>query len=118
MSVFNGRIVHQKSKQLTAWRNAIYQACAAVMDQPLTGAVEVEATFYLQEPKSARRSLPYVRPDIDKLARAVLDGLTGIAFADDGLVVRIVCDKQYGIPGAHIRVSSVGVPPLFPDHDR
>ena len=49
MSVFNGRIVHQKSKQLTAWRNAIYQACAAVMDQPLTGAVEVEATFYLQE---------------------------------------------------------------------
>jgi crossover junction endodeoxyribonuclease RusA len=96
MSVFNGRIVHQKSKQLTAWRNAIYQACAAVMDQPLTGAVEVEATFYLQEPKSARRSLPYVRPDIDKLARAVLDGLTGVAFGDDGQVVRLLCNKHYG----------------------
>lgn len=113
MSVFNGRIVHQKTKELTAWRNAIYQACAAVMDEPLTGAVEVEVTFSLQEPKSTRRATPHVRPDIDKLARAVLDGLTGIAFADDGQVIRLSCEKQYGIPGAHIRISNVTVESLL-----
>jgi Holliday junction resolvase RusA-like endonuclease len=118
MSVFNGRVVHQKSKELTAWRNAVHAACAAVMDRPLTGAVQVEATFTLDKPKATRRTMPYVRPDIDKLARAILDGLTGIAFADDGQVTRLVCEKQYGIPGAHIRVSAIGVPPLFPDHGR
>lgn len=118
MSVFNGRVVHQKSKELTAWRNDIYRACAAVMDEPLTGAVRVEVTFSLEQPRSTRRATPYVRPDIDKLARAVLDGLTGIAFADDGQVIQLVCEKQYGIPGAHIRISSVGVPPLFPDSGR
>ena len=118
MSVFNGRIVHQKTKQLTAWRTAIYAACGDVMVEPLTGAVEVEATFTLQAPKSLRRAMPYVRPDIDKLARAVLDGLTGVAFGDDGQVVRLLCNKHYGEPGVHIRIRALTDEPLFEPCDR
>lgn len=113
MSVFNGRIVHQKTRELTAWRNAIGAACRDVMDTPLEGAVQVQAIFSLQAPRSGRRSLPHVRPDIDKLARALLDGLTGPAFADDGQVVRLSCTKRYGAPGVAVRISRVTDPALF-----
>ena len=42
-------------------------------------------------PSSARltRSWPDVKPDIDKLARAVLDGITGIVIRDDAQGVEI-----------------------------
>jgi len=99
MSVFRGRIVHQKSKELTAWRNAINEACRAIME-PLEGPVTVDVTFRLLSPRSAPRALPHVRPDVDKLARAALDGLTGAAFADDAQVVTLTARKVYGAPGA------------------
>jgi crossover junction endodeoxyribonuclease RusA len=104
MSVFNGRIVHQKAKELTAWRNAIGNACRAIMN-PMTGAVEVDITFMLPRPRTVRRDQPYVRPDVDKLARAALDGLTGAAFADDAQVTRLTARKMYGPPeGAAVRI--------------
>lgn len=102
MSVFNGRIVHQKPKELTAWRNAIGNACRGIME-PLSGPVEVDITFMLSKPRTVTRKQPHVRPDVDKLARAVLDGLTGTAFHDDAQVVRLTARKIYGgIPGAMI----------------
>jgi Holliday junction resolvase RusA-like endonuclease len=39
--------------------------------------------------------MPTVPPDLDKLIRAVLDGLTGVAYKDDGQVVRITAVKIY-----------------------
>lgn len=99
MSVFRGKIVHQKSRELTAWRNAINEACRAIME-PLDGPVAVDVTFRLQAPRSVQRAVPHVRPDVDKLARAALDGLTGAAFADDAQVVRLTAAKEYGLPGA------------------
>ena len=99
MSVFRGRVVHQKSRELTAWRNAINQMCRGTME-PLEGPVSVDVVFRLQPPRGAPRDLPHVRPDVDKLARAALDGLTGAAFADDSQVVRLTATKEYGPPGA------------------
>lgn len=103
MSVFNGRIVHQKSKQLMAWRNAIHIACRDVM-LPLDGPVKVEVDFMLAQPKSTKRTTPYVKPDVDKLARAALDGLTGAAFHDDCQVIELRVRKEYGMPGAFFTV--------------
>ena len=103
MSVFNGRIVHQKPKELTAWRNAIGNACRGIMS-PMTGAVEVDITFMLPRPRTVARREPHVRPDVDKLARAALDGLTGAAFQDDAQVVRLGATKVYGLPGAMFRI--------------
>ena len=103
MNVFNGRIVHQKPKELTAWRNAIGSACRAIMS-PMEGAVEVNITFLLHRPRTVTRREPHVRPDVDKLARAALDGLTGAAFQDDAQVVRLSACKAYGIPGAMFRI--------------
>jgi Holliday junction resolvase RusA-like endonuclease len=47
------------------------------------------------KPKTVNRQMPTVPPDLDKLIRAVLDGLTGVAYKDDGQVVRISAVKIY-----------------------
>ena len=58
-------------------------------------AVEVVAAFFLSPPKTGKRSHPTVKPDIDKLARTVLDALTGVMFEDDSQVTQLVARKQY-----------------------
>ncbi len=62
--------------------------------------VRVTIGFYLQKPKSARQRdfLPTKKPDLDKLARGVLDALTGIAFEDDSQVTQLVCGKNFDVP--------------------
>jgi Holliday junction resolvase RusA-like endonuclease len=107
ISVFNGRVVHQNDAKLKAWRRAIALSCGSVMAEPLEGSVAVSVAFSLKRPKSVKRALPHVKPDLDKLARAVLDGLTGRAFADDSQVVSLKCWKRYGTPGAEITVMSL-----------
>lgn len=58
--------------------------------------VVVQATFYFTKPPSAKkRKSPTVKPDIDKLLRATLDALTGIAFVDDAQVVFATASKGY-----------------------
>ena len=51
---------------------------------------------------------PHRKPDLDKLIRAVLDGITqGGAIADDAQVVRIAAQKTYGTPGAVITIEEL-----------
>ena len=55
-------------------------------------------TFTLPRPRSVpvhKRPRPKVRPDLDKLVRALLDALQGIAFIDDAQVVRLEAVKEY-----------------------
>jgi len=106
MSVFNGRIVHQKNRELMAWRGVIYEMCRDSME-PIEGPVKVCIVFRMPEPKKNSRRWPHVRPDLDKLARAVLDGLTGAAFADDCQVVDLQAVKVYGEPGAEITIEGL-----------
>lgn len=79
------------------------------------GPVEVTVTFYLKRPKAhlnsrgeLKPSAPsYVckRPDLDKLVRAVLDGMTEAGvWADDNQVSKVTAVKLYGEPGAEIVV--------------
>lgn len=37
------------------------------------------------------------KPDADNIAKAVLDGLNGVAFVDDSQVVRLTIYKKYGL---------------------
>ncbi len=37
------------------------------------------------------------KPDLDNVAKAVLDALNGVAYADDTQVVRLVVQKQYSL---------------------
>lgn len=93
---------------LKPWRKAIADAAREALT-PIEKAtpVRVEVGFVFERPASVKRAAPTVRPDVDKLARAVLDALTESgAFADDSQVVDLHVTKVYGPQaGAHIRVS-------------
>lgn len=69
--------------------------------------VRVAAVFTMPRPKKPRFRWPAVRPDGDKLARALLDGLTGPVLVDDSRVVDLHVVKVYGdTPGVRVRVEA------------
>lgn len=83
------------SKSLREWERAIaYEA--RMSGATFEGPVKVAMTFDLPMPKAEQRvRWHHVRPDLDKLVRAVLDGLQmGGAFADDGQVAWLTAQKR------------------------
>lgn len=84
----------------------------AMNHQPLiTDAADVNIEFVLPRPMSTpKRSTPPAikKPDLDKLARAILDALTHTVIADDSQVVNLRASKRLAeldeTPGANIRV--------------
>lgn len=110
--VVKGRavMVDDNKPALKEWRQVVERAASGAMEvaqyeRPATGAVAVSLLFELERPKSVKRELPSVAPDIDKLQRAVLDALTiaGV-WKDDGQVTTISARKIYG-PTPGVRVS-------------
>lgn len=72
--------------------------------------VRVVVLFVFAKPKSAKkkRAWPTVKPDWDKLLRAVGDALTGVIYMDDAQVIGGSVEKQYGLPErAEITVETV-----------
>jgi crossover junction endodeoxyribonuclease RusA len=60
-------------------------------------SVAVVFTFVRPASVSQKRTQMVVRPDLDKLIRAVLDALTGVLYEDDSQVVEFDRPrKQYG----------------------
>jgi crossover junction endodeoxyribonuclease RusA len=122
----NGRMI-EMSKAVGPWREAVRSQCQLYMDSgasAFVGAVTVGINFYLPRPKSLHKSVlwPAKRPDLDKLARAVLDGLTdGGAWLDDGQVVRLQLAKHYAgdgnPPGCDIEIVPMHDLPHAPLHD-
>lgn len=49
--------------------------------------------------KPSAAPAPATKPDVDKLARATLDALTGAIFDDDSRIVDLVVRKRYAKPG-------------------
>lgn len=53
-------------------------------------------------------AVPVTRPDVDNYAKTALDGLNGVAWADDGAVARLTVEKRYGeMPGWRIEVEQL-----------
>jgi len=73
---------------------------------PKPKAVHVSIWFDFVEPKKATNHFP--KGDADKLARSVLDALTGIAYDDDAQVSTLIVHKRYGAySGARIIVAEI-----------
>ncbi|MDW5563539.1 MAG: RusA family crossover junction endodeoxyribonuclease [Methanomassiliicoccus sp.] len=94
---------HQNKKGLQAWRNRVATEAQRALDgrewkcDPCS-AYSVSVDFVLSRPPSVpehRRLHPTVKPDIDKLVRAINDALTGILFSDDCQVVAMSMSKDY-----------------------
>jgi hypothetical protein len=92
-----GAIVKPDHRGLGVWSQACGWAArlAKLPCAPRGIGVHVEAVYEFVPPLKKRRS-PCVRPDVDKLARALLDSLIGIAFIDDQQVVSLLVRKVYG----------------------
>lgn len=112
----NRAIVTSDNPRTRPWRALVDDAARQVTSEPLTGPVAVTIRFTLARPKSRpRRDLfPDRRPDIDKLARAILDAITGAVVVDDAQVVQLACRKDYvghpralAEPGCVIEVQAV-----------
>ena len=110
-----GRFI-EASKYLPAWRKAITAAAIAEIENGSWAKsiepIEIEVIFYLERPATvsvAKRPWPIKPPDLDKLLRGVLDGMTDAGvWDDDGQVVKITAWKVYADtrePGAFIKIS-------------
>ena len=96
MKVINGNIIHTQGSALAAWRSAIALEARRAGATPVEGPIELDMTFTTLKPRTVTRTHPTVPPDLDKLVRAVLDGLTAIAYRDDSQVTAFTARKQYG----------------------
>lgn len=113
--VGNGRMV-ESSKKLKPWRAAVTaRAKEALSDrETVTGSpVYVRLDLVLPRPLQTAKSRPtppaVKRPDVDKLARAVLDGITDAGvWADDSQVVTLWATKRIAEhnepPGVTVRI--------------
>jgi len=107
---------HQNQASLEAWRNRVATEAQRTLEgrewtSDTSSAYALEVDFVLPRPPSVpahRRVHPTVKPDIDKLVRAINDALTRILFPDDCQVISVNMTKCYEgerRPGAYIRVS-------------
>lgn len=105
MSSVNGHIFHSQGSALATWRASIAIAARYAGAKPSAQSISMTMVFIFQKPKTVTRAEPTVPPDLDKLVRAVLDGLTAVAYKDDAQVTEIRAVKIYGDrPGVEIQV--------------
>lgn len=101
-------VLTEDSKRSAPWRDSVAAAARDAMNGhlPIDDAVDVSVTFDFIRPKSSKREYPSVIPDVDKLLRTVLDGLTaGGALRDDARVVNVTARKRYrDFEGAQVTV--------------
>lgn len=110
MKVIKGRVLHSQGSALAVWRSTIGWEASLAGAKPHSEPVKITITFTMPRPKTVKRPLPSVAPDLDKLIRGVLDGLTGIAYVDDGQVVQIHAQKLYGpAVGAEIKLETLAI---------
>lgn len=106
------RVVHKNAKALHEYRTRLADEAANAGAEMLVGPVYVEAQFVFTRPKAhygtgrndgvLKASAPLYhshRPDSDKLARSLLDALTGVCFRDDGQVASMSIEKSYVADG-------------------
>ena len=97
---------------------AYYRKAAGAARFPQDAFVAVYVVAYIPMPKSATKAnraameakqiLPSRKPDIDNIAKAVLDALNGVAYHDDARVQKICCEKYYSeIPRLEILLKEV-----------
>lgn len=106
------QIVDDNKAKLKPWRATVREHAANALGNGtgFTDACFVLLDFHMPRPKSVRRARPSVKPDIDKLTRALLDGLTDSGvLKDDALVVSLHVEEWYadGDPFVNVRVGEL-----------
>jgi Holliday junction resolvase RusA-like endonuclease len=94
--------IYQPSKTQAAQAALRAHVAAELGDdwQPLDVPLLLAVTAYLPMPSSMPKSrretaLPSKRPDVDNLARTLLDALSGLVWSDDARIVNLNIRKRY-----------------------
>lgn len=109
------------------WKKAVAREWQLLNCEPFYCAVSVNLTFFMPRPKAHWRASMSIKglkpsapkhhaqkPDVDNLAKAVLDALTDAgAWADDKLVVDLRVSKQWSVGegGCEITIKEAFVRP-------
>lgn len=91
-------VITSASSSVKTWEQTIRTVAEEYSNAYTTSPVRVRLRFALPRPKSLPRQASLLhakRPDVDKLARAVLDALTGIIWNDDAQVTSLHASKVY-----------------------
>lgn len=91
-------------KETVSFERTVGQIAALHFPEPLAGPVRVSiyATFQPAASWSQKKARDHIgtphtqRPDLDNCAKAILDGLNRIAWADDGQVADLHVRKIWG----------------------
>lgn len=107
-----GAIVSMSTnKKLKPYQKSLGQCAALEMQERnvslvISDPVSIIADFVFTGPKKMpkdRRGMT-VKPDLDKLLRALKDSLTGVVYKDDAQVTEVSMKKEYGLV-EHVKVS-------------
>ena len=101
-----GRMYLPTSAPVRAFKAAIRERALAAITTPMPGPVRVTVACTFRRPPSHLGRGGRPRPaapmapgrnlgDVDNLAKAVLDALSGVAFLDDSQVVELVTSKAW-----------------------
>ncbi len=105
--------MYESSRGLRPWRDAVGWIARARNTQAMQdGPFAVHCRFVMPRPQAMAKTKPTPphtkKPDVDKIARAILDAITGVWFKDDSQVTCLVATKRYAEfgekPGVHITV--------------
>jgi Holliday junction resolvase RusA-like endonuclease len=91
------------NKRMKPWRQQVgWIAREAMKGLPMfeREPVSLHVNFIFAPPKKLKKGqwAKTTRPDVDKLARAILDSLTGIVYRDDSQVISLDVHKMYDAP--------------------
>jgi len=103
-------LYNDNDKTLKPWRKQVtLDALAGFTGDRLEGPVGVEVEFRFDRPKTVTREHMTVKPDIDKLQRALFDGITDAGvWRDDSQIVSVAVDKVYAAAaGVHVRIYTI-----------
>jgi len=111
-------LIIEASPGLPVWRKAVSDAVKQAMidsgdSSKFDGAVKLEAVFYLTRKPSVKRAYPTVPPDLDKVLRSLMDGITAKGegvWGDDAQVVKIEVSKKYATGEAGVAVTISNYP--------
>jgi Holliday junction resolvase RusA-like endonuclease len=95
------RAYTERDHPIHAYKQAIRLAYVNAGGEVLEGPVEVRIVCWFKRPTShskkrrEHREPKISKPDLDNLAKAILDALNEIAYNDDGQVYRLTVEKWY-----------------------
>jgi len=100
-----GHVGIRRERDTENWVATVAAVALQHCRQPLEGPIVLKLTFVRPKPKSLPSRptkadpwpwVPWRRPDLDNLTKAVLDGLQGRVFSDDAQIVDLIVRKRYG----------------------